>query len=270
MKHKDWNLLFCFSDLTTLQKWTSSHNYLIIHGTGSESYEKISHAKNAFFSWMARTCSMWDDIAVVKVSAASWTCWNTLSSSEATPRYLPTSLRAILTSRDSSSWQFRWTARSCCCFMISPYVEKKNILRHFTLAQLGARLGSWAEPLVWTPCSTDKKFQACTQNLSQTLFTLEAQVKHSSGSAQKFLSRAPRQTSVKCPIKIYCKIWLTWISQSISQTNFRYQMGALIIDREAREIIELVASVRLSVFGVKTGTLTKVKHDSKKIYQNTE
>ena len=38
-----------------------------------------------------------------------------------------------------------------------------------------------AEPLVWTPCRSDRKFQAYTQNLSRTLFTLEAQVKLSSG-----------------------------------------------------------------------------------------
>ncbi len=48
-----------------------------------------------------------------------------------------------------------------------------------------------AEPLVWTPCCSDQKFQDYTQNLSRIVFTLDAQVKLSSDSAQKFRSRAP-------------------------------------------------------------------------------
>ncbi len=58
---------------------------------------------------------------------------------------------------------------------------------------------AWAEPPVWTPCSSDQIYQAYTQNLSQTLFTLKAQPKLSSGLAQNFLSRTLSWASVKCP-----------------------------------------------------------------------
>ncbi len=57
---------------------------------------------------------------------------------------------------------------------------------------------AWAEPLVWTPCSFDQKFQAYTQNLSRTLFTLKAQPMLS--SAQKILSWAPSWASMKCHV----------------------------------------------------------------------
>ena len=64
------------------------------------------------------------------------------------------------------------------------YDQNLRIMGHFTLARILSR--ARAEPLVWTPCS-------------KTVFTLEAQLKLSSGSAQDFLNRAPSWASLKCP-----------------------------------------------------------------------
>ncbi len=59
---------------------------------------------------------------------------------------------------------------------------------HTGLAWGSARIQSraWAEPLVGTSCSSDEKFQACTENLSWTLFTLKAQLRLGSDSAQDY------------------------------------------------------------------------------------
>ncbi len=103
---------------------------------------------------------------------------------------------------------------------MSKSLDPKGVF-HTGSARGSARILSqaWAEPLVWTPCCSDQKFQAYTQNLSWTVFTLEAQVKLSSGSAQKFLSRAPSRASVKCPnVSHISKYWVprSKISQVMS------------------------------------------------------
>ncbi len=90
-------------------------------------------------------------------------------------------------------------------FSINPPGESRGInvgFFHTGSARGSARISSRAraEPLVWTSCSSDKKFQACTENPSWTLFTLKARLRLGSGSAQDFLSWAPSLASVKHPM----------------------------------------------------------------------
>ncbi len=103
---------------------------------------------------------------------------------------------------------------------VSLHANLKNIgVFHTGSARGSAQIPSraQAEPSVWTSCSSDQKFQACTENLSWTLFTLKAQLRISSGSAQTFLSWALSRASVKCPIMSQDLTILTLLSQTYNR-----------------------------------------------------
>ncbi len=120
------------------------------------------------------------------------------------------------------------------------YCEGDNGAFHTGSARGSVRILSraQAEPLVWTPCGSDQKFQAYTQNLSRTLFTLETQVKLSSGSARKFLNRAPSRVNVKCPnvldsirpsvcLSIWPPVHQRTLTQNLGQRRFTISLICL-------------------------------------------
>ncbi len=59
--------------------------------------------------------------------------------------------------------------------MLTMNLHHSGVFHTRSLAEIPSRVR--AEPLVWTSCSSDKKFQAWTENLSRTLFTLKAQLR---------------------------------------------------------------------------------------------
>ena len=97
------------------------------------------------------------------------------------------------------------------------YIEslaRDNIL----LIDYGRQVYHWKWPkisgcVVWTSCSSDQKFQACTENPSWTLSTLTAQLRLGSVSAQNFLSWALSRAGVKCPSMM--NWWVGWVKSQL-------------------------------------------------------
>ena len=75
---------------------------------------------------------------------------------------------------------------SSCFFHWECWMKHSGVF-HTGSAWSSARILSRAraEPLVWTSCNLDQKFQACTENPSWTLFTLKTQLRLGPGYTVK-------------------------------------------------------------------------------------